>query len=650
MFVAVCCLLPVSLADVSLINGQATPEQLKPILSRHVQPPGITEFQLRQYLMSRVPPLQVPATSVQWTAEAKRLRKHLLDDIVFHGWPKEWVDASPKTEDLGVIESGNGYRMRKLRYEIVPGFQSTAIVYEPASLAGKVPAILNLNGHTGPPGKSVEYKQKRCINFARQGILALSLEWIGFGELSQSENEHDFGAHLDLVGSNGLGLFYLAMRKGLDYLYEHPGVDRARIGVTGLSGGGWQTIVLSSLDERVAVAIPVAGYASLAPDVVHPQDTSEIEEDATDFRDGQDYTQLTAMRAPRPTLLIFNAEDDCCFRAAMVKPSLYDEVKPFFQLYGKQDAFGWHENTDPGTHNYQLDNRLQSYSFFSRYFNLPIVKQETAVATEIKSYEELVVGLPKDNLTILGLAKKLAGTIRRQAIPSEASARAEWAASERTKLKSTVRYKPVTVKQVWTTANTKNKGIETRSYRFELSNGLSATGTWVKAITGLDQPPATLMLHDQGKKELSEEVSDRVNRGEQVLALDVLFTGDESPQSPSPADYALLLASTGDRPIGMEAAQLLGVAQWLRDFSGVRQLRIESFGMRSQLAALIASALRADFFSEVIIREGIRTLSYLLDAPVKYRSTPDLFCLDLFKEFDVDRLAALAEPAGLTQK
>jgi len=649
-FVEVCCLVLLSLVDVSLVSGQSTPEQLKPILSRPVQPPVITEFQLRHYLMSRVAPLHVPATPDEWTVEAKRLRKHLLDDVVFHGWPREWIDSGPKAEDLGVIESGKGYRMRKLRYEIVPGFQSTAILYEPDSIAGKVPAILNVNGHTGPPGKSIEYKQKRCINFARQGMLALSLEWMGFGELSQPENEHDFGAHLDLVGSNGLGVFYLAMRKGLDYLYEHPRVDHTRIGVTGLSGGGWQTIVLSSLDERVAVAVPVAGYASLAPDVVHPQDTSETEQDASDFRDGQDYTHLTAMRAPRPTLLIFNAEDDCCFRATMVKPSLYDDVKPFFKLYGKEDAFAWHENTDPGTHNYQLDNRLQSYWFFSHYFNLPVVKQEIPVDAEIKSYEELTVGLPNDNLTILGLAKKMAKAIRRQSIPSEASARTEWAASERTKLRSTVRYKPVTVKQVWTIANTKNKGVETRSYRFELSNGLSATGICVKAITTSDQAPATLMLHDQGKKGLSEAVSDRVNRGEQVLALDVLFTGDESPQSPGPADYALLLASTGDRPIGLEAAQVAGIGRWQRDLTGVRRLRLESFGMRSQVAALIASALQPNLFSRVIVRQGMRTLGHLLDAPVKYRLAPDLFCLDLYKDFDVDRLAVLAEPAEVTQE
>ena len=37
---------------------------------------------------------------------------------------------------------------------------------------------------------------------------------------------------------NGLGIFYLNMRKGIDILWEHANVDRARIGVTGLSGGG----------------------------------------------------------------------------------------------------------------------------------------------------------------------------------------------------------------------------------------------------------------------------------------------------------------------------------------------------------------------------------------------------------------------------
>src|SRR5205807_6829714 len=141
---------------------------------------------------------------------------------VFHGWPREWVDAPAKFEDLGVIPSGPGYRIRKLRYEIVPGFWSSAILYEPEVMRGKIPAILNVNGHVGPPGKAIEYKQKRCINFAKHGILALNLEWFAFGELRAEGNQHWCGAHLDLVGANALGIFLLEMRRGLDYLYDHP--------------------------------------------------------------------------------------------------------------------------------------------------------------------------------------------------------------------------------------------------------------------------------------------------------------------------------------------------------------------------------------------------------------------------------------------
>ena len=174
------------------------------LLKQEILPPADAEFQLREYILNRVGKLPAPASAAQWTADSQRLRGQIINDIVFHGWPKEWVNAPPKFEDLGVTP-GNGYQIRKLRYEIVPGFQSTAILYEPLNLHGKVPAILNVNGHVGAPGKSVEYKQKRCITFARNGILALNLEWLSYGELGAEFNQHWYGAHLDLVGANELG-------------------------------------------------------------------------------------------------------------------------------------------------------------------------------------------------------------------------------------------------------------------------------------------------------------------------------------------------------------------------------------------------------------------------------------------------------------
>src|SRR5437667_11687230 len=326
--------------------AQNAPGDLETVLGEQILAPSAALLQMKSFILSRVPPPPVATSAAQWTEESQRLRRHLLQDVVFHGWPPEWVTSSPKFEDVGTIETHQGYRLRKLRYEIVPGFQSVAILYEPEKLPAKAPAILNLNGHVGPQGKAVEYKQKRCINFAKRGILALNLEWFAFGELRQEGNEHWYAAHLDLVGANGLGIFLLEMRRGLDYLYDHPSVDRDGIGVTGLSGGGWQTIFLSSLDTRVKVAVPVAGYSSTATKVEARKygDLGDIEQNGTDLLETTDYTHLTAMMSPRPALLIYNAEDDCCFRAPLVKPLIYDGIRPFFKLYGKEDVFQWYEN------------------------------------------------------------------------------------------------------------------------------------------------------------------------------------------------------------------------------------------------------------------------------------------------------------------
>jgi dienelactone hydrolase len=626
------------------VVGQTEPKPLEQVLLQEIIPAPAAGFELRRYLVNHVPaPPSLPASSKDWDREQSRLRQHLLKDVVFHGWPPEWVNAPPHFEEAGSIPSGPGYRIKKLRYEIIPGFQSTAILYEPEKLQGKMPAILNVNGHVGPLGKSVEYKQKRCINFARHGIIALNLEWLSYGELNRSGNEHWFGGHLDLVGTHELGLFYLAMRKGLDYLYARPDVDRNRLGVTGLSGGGWQTIILSSLDERVKVAVPVAGFSSMQTrlEVREFGDLGDVEQSATDFLRSEDYTHLIAMMAPRPTLLTYNAEDDCCFRAPAVKPLIFDGTRPFFRLYGEEKNLEWHENRDPSDHNYQLDNRQAAYRFFSRHFGLPAFNEDEEIAGEIKSYDELVVGLPADNLTILDLARKLGRSLPRSTVPPEGPARQQWAESERERLRQVVRFHPLRLASAWTVAITKSRGLETKSYLFNMDNGLTADGVWLKPINAPQNAAATLILDDKGKSAANTKVSDRVNRGEQVLALDLLFTG-HARTIPEPYEYVQILHGLGERPLGIEAGQLIQTALWMKRLTREPKLRLEVKGIRNQTVALVAAALEPALFSEIIVHEGMSSLGFLLEAPVPYTEAPDLFCLDLYKYFDLDRLADMA--------
>jgi dienelactone hydrolase len=627
----------------------AVAQDMSPVgsaLQAPVQSSDVTYYQLQRYLMNRITLPRVPARPEEWTETAGKLRKHILEDVIYHGWPQNWVDAVPNFEQVEVLETGKGYRLRKFRYEIVPGFWSAAILYEPDTQHGKIPAILNVIGHE-PKGNAVEYEQKRCINFAKRGMFALSLSWIGFGQMAQAENNHDNTASLDLVGASAVGFFYLSMRRGLDFLASLPQADPARLGVTGLSGGGWQTTLLAGLDQRVAVSAEVAGIGAQQTNLIRPEDPDEVEENPTDFTVGEDYPFLVAMRAPRPTLLVHNAEDDCCFRADLVKPYIYEQIRPFFKLYGQEAALAWHENRDPGTHNYQLDNRQQVYAFFTQHFHLPVTPDEIPSDAEIRTAQQLAVELPANTLTVAALAKQLGSKVERPAIPTEANARASWAQAQRKQLQSVIRLKPVSLENAWRMANSKHLGLRTISYRFDFDNGLSATGIWLSAISAPPDAPVTVVLNDKGYKGSENMVAERVNRGEQVLALDTVLNGATMPRQSDGAVWPMMVATHGDRPLGLEVAQLLATSAWLQKTTGQQTIRLETAGIRSQMAALIAAALQPDLFSTVVSNEVLKSLGDLLEGPLIYRSTPDVFCQDLYKYFDIDSLQALASPAKI---
>jgi hypothetical protein len=93
-----------------------------------------------------------------------------------------------------------------------------------------------------------------------------------------------------------------------------------------------------------------------------------------------------------------------------------------------------------------------------------------------------VVGLPKDNLTLLTLAQKLGSEATREQVPSDPAARAAWANSARTKVRETVRYKPVDIQELWGIATSKSKDVQSTSYLFQMSNRLSANGVWLRSI------------------------------------------------------------------------------------------------------------------------------------------------------------------------
>jgi hypothetical protein len=86
----------------------------------------------------------------------------------------------------------------------------------------------------------------------------------------------------------------------------------------------------------------------------------------------------------------------------------------------------------------------------------------------------------------------------------------------------------------------------------------------------------------------------------------------------------------------------------MKERTGASRVRLEVTGIRNQVAALVAAALEPGLFSEIVVHQGMSSLSYLLEAPVTFQEAPELFCLDLYRQFDLDRLAAMAPTTKVT--
>ena len=84
-----------ALVALSAAHAQTKPAYLREILKQEILPPEVAQYELRQYILKRIGRLEAPSSLAQWNGESKRLREQILSDVVFHGWPKEWVDAPP---------------------------------------------------------------------------------------------------------------------------------------------------------------------------------------------------------------------------------------------------------------------------------------------------------------------------------------------------------------------------------------------------------------------------------------------------------------------------------------------------------------------------------------------------------------------------
>jgi dienelactone hydrolase len=618
--------------------------ELKSLLGHPILDSKRPQEEVAAYCEARVPAMPKVETAAAWEAEAQRLRQAVLDRVVFRGEAARWRDALTKVQWLDTIPGGPGYRIKKLRYEALPGLWIPALLYEPEKLEGRVPVVLNVNGHDGV-GKAAAYKQIRCINQAKRGLLALNVEWLGMGQLAGPDMLHYRMNQLDLCGTSGLAPFYLAMKRGIDVLLSLEHADPTRVAVAGMSGGGWQTIFISSLDTRVTLANPVAGYSSFRTRARYVSDLGDSEQTPSDLATVVDYIHLTAMRAPRPTLLTFNSKDNCCFASGHALPPLLEGAGPVFQLLGRPDVLRSHINDDPGTHNFEQDNREAFYRMLgdSFYKGQPFDAKEIPCPNELKTKEELAVELPAKNETFHSLALTLAANLPRQTErPTEQAAATAWQAGSRARLQSLTRVTDYPV--VAESLGTEKKGeIQATYWKLKMDNA------WTVPAVELARGNATktvLLVADAGRADVAADVQRLLDEGLRVVAIDPFFFG-ESKIAERDFLYALLVAAVGDRPLGLQASQVAATARWLASRpSG--PVKLLALGPRSSLYALVAAGIENQAVGEVELHGSLGSLKEVIEQNWSVDLMPEMFCFGLLEAFDVKHLAALVVPRRLT--
>lgn len=257
-----------------------------------------------------------------------------------------------------------GYRIEKVVYESLPGSLVPAHLYLPEKLDGRAPAILFYPGHWWADSKMRPDFQAFCITMARLGFVVLSWDPFGQGERGVSSRDHR-RTELLLVGIAQQGIAEFETQLALRYLLSRPEVDPHRIGITGASGGGYNTWITSALDDRISVAVPVVGtsdfYEQVA--VTRALDWYRAAEHCHFVPQLIRYAnnhELLAMGAPKP-LMIISAAKDQSFPAPGVR-----QVFEYGRRLYASDRIAFFEDHVEG-HGYQLRKREAAYGWFLRW-------------------------------------------------------------------------------------------------------------------------------------------------------------------------------------------------------------------------------------------------------------------------------------------
>jgi acetyl esterase/lipase len=305
-----------------------------------------------------------PEDRAAWEKAVPRIRRELRRSLGLDHLPP----ALPKNvRSVGVV-ARDDYRIEKLVYETLPGTDVPAHLYLPAHAPGKIPAILFVPGHWFADSKTRPEFQAFAITMAKRGFAVLTYDPFGQGERGISVRDHR-RTELLAVGVAQEAIVAFESLCAFEVLLARPEIDPARVGMTGASGGGFNSWILPALEPRIAVTVPVVGTADFLEQLraVRPGDWFTAKEHCHFiprlFRYANNHEFLACV-APRPVMVI-SAHNDVGFPI----PGQRDVVKYGERLYeslGAAGKVGYFEDAEEG-HGYQRRKREAAYGWFLKW-------------------------------------------------------------------------------------------------------------------------------------------------------------------------------------------------------------------------------------------------------------------------------------------
>ena len=293
----------------------------------------------------------------QWKQRAQAIRQGILRGAELSPLPPR----CPLNPIIHSKRTYDGYSVENAAFESLPGIFVTGNLYRPTKGDGPFAGILCPHGHWSSASDYGRFRpdmQKRCATFARMGAIVFAYDMVGYGDWKNAGWTHKYPKALKLQLYNSI--------RGVDFLVSMDDVDPARIAITGASGGGTQSFVLTAVDDRIAVSAPVVMVSAHFYGGCDCESGMPIHKSAGHETNN---AEIAALAAPRPLLLVSCGKD----WTKNVPQVEFPYIKDIYALYGAADRVENVHLPDEG-HDYGRSKRLGVYRFFAKHLGLDLAQ------------------------------------------------------------------------------------------------------------------------------------------------------------------------------------------------------------------------------------------------------------------------------------